>query len=128
MEDDLKLYSTSPVIGKKAANKANALLNQLDKESATLKNLSVSTQETASQINSFEDVAGNVNISNSNSMRKQNATIDNTQSNQFAKVNGDVNICNRTKREGLSQTSQQQKKLKSEHADEIDELFNPQDE
>lgn len=23
------------------------------------------------------------------------------QSNQFAKVNGDVNICNRTKREGL---------------------------
>lgn len=30
MKDDLKLYSTSPVIGKKAANKANALLNQLD--------------------------------------------------------------------------------------------------
>ncbi|KAL7323281.1 hypothetical protein PS15p_211205 [Mucor circinelloides] len=61
-------------------------------------------------------------------MRKQNATIDKTQSNQFAKVNGDVNICNRTKREGPSQTSQQPKKLKSENADEIDELFNPKDE
>ncbi|GAN11641.1 hypothetical protein MAM1_0770c11220 [Mucor ambiguus] len=128
MKEDLKLYTMSPIISKKAANKANLLLKQLDKESAILKNLSVSTQAATSQINNFEDVAGNVNISNSNDIQSQNATSNNTQSNQFAKVNGDVNICNRTKREGPSQTSQQPKKLKSEHVDEIDELFDPPEE